>query len=381
MISRLPEPELHVHLIDSLAIGGAQTHLLTIVSYAVQHFPHKHRIVGLLGDGPMRAEFEKLGVPVDVVDIGPAIRSRALGSAVGIVRSLLRELKPVVLEAHLSYARIFGLPAAWLEKVPVRIGFEQGDLYLNAPKFYFGNLFTQFSAQQIVVCSSALKAWSRKAQGLQARRMTVIHNCVDERAFRTGAPPVEGRFGFAPGTTLFCAVGTLGTGVNKRVDIIVQALHEARKLGADAGLLICGDGSLRPAIERQIRDLGLIDHVRMLGLRRDIPNVLATSDVFCHAAPFEPFGIVCLEAMAMERPVIVPDSGGLAEVVEPGITGLRYPALDASALAKAMRSLHDSADLRKRMGAAGRQAVMDRFTVGKYVEKLHAVYRAAGWAH
>ena len=60
-------------------------------------------------------------------------------------------------------------------------------------------------------------------------------------------------------------------------------------------------------------------------MRDDVPAVLAGCDAFCHAAPFEPFGIACIEAMAMGLPAVVPDSGGILEAVDDGVTGLVYP--------------------------------------------------------
>jgi len=365
---------LHVHIIDSLNVGGAQTHLATMLRHAVAHYPYQHRVLGLFGDGAMIAEFESLGAPVDVLDIGPALRRHAYGEATRMIRTPLEQFRPSVVEAHLSYSRFFGMPAAWLAGVPVRIGFEHGDLYMNEWKHRIANYATQYAAQRVVVCSKALADWAGKTHGIQRHRIEVLHNCVDEQKFNPAAPESRDHFGFGPETTVVCAVGTLGKGVNKRVDIILRAVERLRRDGHDVALVVCGDGEQRPALESLIRELDIADRVRMPGLQRDVPRVLANCDVFCHAAPFEPFGIVCIEAMAIGLPAIVPDSGGIAEIVEDGVTGLKYRPLDVEGLARAIADLHRDAALRTKMGQRGRLTVLEKFTVHTYMERLYAMY-------
>jgi glycosyltransferase involved in cell wall biosynthesis len=105
---------------------------------------------------------------------------------------------------------------------------------------------------------------------------------------------------------------------------------------------------------------------------------MTACDVFCHAAPFEPFGIVCLEAMAVGLPVVVPDSGGIQEAVVHGMTGLIYQSLDVESLARAMIQLQAKQEMRQTLGQAGRSAVEERFSVGGYVERLYTLYGLAG---
>jgi glycosyltransferase involved in cell wall biosynthesis len=102
--------------------------------------------------------------------------------------------------------------------------------------------------------------------------------------------------------------------------------------------------------------------------------VLRNCDVFCHAAPFEPFGIVCVEAMATALPVIVPDQGGMKEAVEPEQTGSVYPALDSDALGVAMLTLAGDAPRRRAFGLAGRRRAETHFSSDAYVDTLYQGY-------
>jgi glycosyltransferase involved in cell wall biosynthesis len=278
-----------------------------------------------------------------------------------------------LVEAHLTWSRFIALFAAWRAGVRLRIGFEQGDLYMKSWKFRMANFFAQSLAHRIVVCSEALADWAHRTHGISRSRLLVMHNCVDLARFSKNGPRAQD-IGFSKGTTVFCAVGTLGRGVNKRVDVCIRALAAARSAGADAALVICGDGEQRSELEELVHSLGIAAHVLFLGDRSDVAQVLRACHVFCHAAPFEPFGIVAIEAMAVGLPVVVPNSGGIRETVEHGVNGLLYPALNHQALGQVMVTFSMEAALRESMGMAGTKIVRERFSVQRYVSDLYRAY-------
>jgi len=278
-----------------------------------------------------------------------------------------------VVEAHLTWSRFLALFAAWRAGVSLRVGFEQGDLYMNSWKFHVANFFTQSLAHRIVVCSDALADWAHHTHGISRSRLLVMHNCVDLARFSKNGLKAKD-IDFPHGTTMFCAVGTLGRGVNKRVDVCIRALAAARSAGAKAALVICGDGEQRGELEELTLSLRIASHVKFLGNRSDVAQVLRACNVFCHAAPFEPFGIVAIEAMAVGLPIVVPNSGGIRETVEHGVNGLLYPALDHQALGEAMLALTSNPNLRESMGVAGRRVAEEKFSVRQYLSKLYQVY-------
>jgi glycosyltransferase involved in cell wall biosynthesis len=158
------------------------------------------------------------------------------------------------------------------------------------------------------------------------------------------------------------------------VDICIRALAVAHSAGANAALVICGDGEQRSELEMLASSLGVVSHVKFLGTRSDVVQVLRACDVFCHAAPFEPFGIVAIEAMAAGLPIIVPNSGGIREAVKHRVNGLLYPALDHHALSEAMATLAIEPGLRESMGAAGRKIAEEQFSVQQYLSRLYQAY-------
>jgi len=364
---------VHVHVIDELRTGGAQTHLITMLREAVKYPGVEHHVVTLFGNGELGGEIRELGIQVHVLDLRPYFRKWAFLSAIAEVQTLLQSLRPDLVEAHLTWSRFIALFAAWRADVPLRIGFEQGDLYMNSWKFRAANFFAQSLAHRIVVCSEALGDWVHETHGISRARLLVMHNCVDLARFSKDGQQAKG-IEFFRGTTVFCAVGTLGRGVNKRVDVCIRALATARWAGANVALVVCGDGEQRSELEGLAESLGIASHVKFLGTRSDVAQVLRACHVFCHAAPFEPFGIVAIEAMAVGLPIVVPDSGGIREIVEHGVNGLLYPALNHQALGEAMVKFTSEPALRESMGVAGRKIVEERFSVQQYLSKLYQAY-------
>lgn len=369
----MAEP-LILHVIDELKVGGAQTHLVTMLREDARAGRYRHRVVSLFGTGPIHSQVEQLGIPVDVLDVRPLFARRRFDLAARTLANLCHQHRPDIVEAHLTWSRLLSLPAAWRAGVPRRIAFEHGDLYLNTPKFRTAHFVGQRFAYRIIVVSQALAEWARHSYRLSNRRAVILHNPVDLDRFRQGAVRPATDLGLSDSMTKLVAVGTLGSGVNKRVDVLIRAAAVAREAGANVALVVCGDGALRPELEGLAMSLGVADRVRFLGMRQDVPAVLAACDVFVHGAEFEPFGIVAVEALAMGLPIVVPDAGGMVEAVEPGKTGLVYPVLDHRALAAHMIRLDHHPVEREQMSRAARRSAVTRFSVTAYMDHLYAIY-------
>jgi glycosyltransferase involved in cell wall biosynthesis len=348
-----------------------------MVEHAVERHAHvQHHAISLFGDGVIGRRLERVGCRVESADLKADLTRHRYGRAVRRLQAVIREVAPDVVEAHLTWSRLLALRAARRSGVPVRVGYEQGDLYMRSPRIRLANFVLQRDAQRVVVCSSALKRWAHRTHGFAWDRLVVMHNSIDTRRFVSKPRVGDGRFGFGADTVVFVAVGTLGHGVNKRVDVCIDAILNCRAKGIQVGLVVCGDGPQRTELEARVAMSPYPSAVRFLGAREDVPEILAGCDAFCHGAPFEPFGIVCVEAMAAGLPVVVPDGGGVHEAVSDGVTGFVYRALDVDDLAEKMARLAGDAAVRERMGAEGRKLAVQRFDIADYVERLFAMYRS-----
>ena len=138
--------------------------------------------------------------------------------------------------------------------------------------------------------------------------------------------------------------------------------------------LVVGDGRTGDELRAFVKREGLNQHIRFLGYRNDVPELLSVMDILTIPSLQESFGMAALEAMAMKVPVIATMVGGLPEIVDEGKTGMLIPPADVDALYKALKYLIQNRELRGKMGEAGRDRVRERFSTANSVRKTERVY-------
>jgi glycosyltransferase involved in cell wall biosynthesis len=150
---------------------------------------------------------------------------------------------------------------------------------------------------------------------------------------------------------------------------LVEAMARLRSRAPEARLVIAGEGELRPALEAQVRRLGLEDRVIFAGFRHDLDRILPAFSVFCLSSHLEGLGTSVLDAMAFGLPVVATGAGGIPEAVEDGVSGRLVPPRDPTALADALAEVLDNEERRRALGAAGRQRFLQRFTTDHMVDE------------
>jgi glycosyltransferase involved in cell wall biosynthesis len=151
-------------------------------------------------------------------------------------------------------------------------------------------------------------------------------------------------------------------------------LEACRFINQDYQAVIVGDGELREQIETFITQNQLDNKVILTGERKDVPEILAASDIFVLASNWEGLPLVIIEAEMAGLPVVASRVGGVAELVQDGTTGFTVPPRDARALAEALKKLIENAPLRQSLGRAGREKALNEFTFDRMLEKTHKVY-------
>jgi len=175
-----------------------------------------------------------------------------------------------------------------------------------------------------------------------------------------------------PGEVLVTLAGRLVP--IKRVDVALEAVALARDQGAPIRLLVVGDGELRRDLELRASELGIGPIVCFAGFQRDMPQVVAASDIALLTSDNEGTPVALIEAAAGARPAVATLVGGVGHVVREG-TGRLCPAGDARSLADALGTLAGDDALRLELGRQAREHVRARFDARRLVDDVEALYQ------
>jgi len=230
-----------------------------------------------------------------------------------------------------------------------------------------------------IICISQAVA-DRVRRLVRPQALHVVHNGIDAEAFAARAKPLDLRAeaGWPQGCFVAAMIAQLVPW--KRHEDFLAALACLNRRSQPARAVIAGADLFgdHPGLEQRLKtmthSLGLADRVRFLGLRRDIPSVLAACDVLVIPSTAEPFGRVAIEAMSLGKPVVGTRAGGLPEVVADGATGILVPPHAPVALADALARLHGQPELARRMGQRGAQRVRERFDIAAKTAEVQAIY-------
>lgn len=164
----------------------------------------------------------------------------------------------------------------------------------------------------------------------------------------------------------------------KGVDDLLRAAQRVVAARADAHFVIVGDGPLAATLKALAATLGIAERVHFTGLRSDVQRLMGMADVVVVPSVWqEPAGLVAVEAMATERPVVACRVGGLPELVADGETGRIVAPHAPEQLADALNALLGSSEERARLGRAGRARVERLFSMERWVADTVAAYADA----
>jgi glycosyltransferase involved in cell wall biosynthesis len=230
-------------------------------------------------------------------------------------------------------------------------------------------------ADRIVAVCEAVAADLLKAAAADPRRLTVIPNGVE--AARVASTPharerVRAALGVGPHDCLLVTVGSLTP--EKNPGALVELVAACRRQGLPVRGLLVGEGRLLDALHVAIARARLDGTVRIMPPRSDLGACLAAADLFVLPSLTEGMPAALIEAGLAGLPAVAYDVGGVAEVVDDGVTGVLVRAGDAAELVQATASLVGAPARRAAMGQAARQAYR-RFEITRVASAYQAVYQ------
>lgn len=336
-------------------LGGAEAMLHGILEGA-RESGHEVEVV-FLQDGPWVGEVAGLGLKAFVV---PAGRMRHVGNWLATVVRLariFRSRRPDVILDWSAKMQFYGAPAAVLARMAGRLAWWQQAI---PKRDWLDGTATLLPAAAVCCYSGA----ARDAQErLFPRRRTFVINAGSPEP-PPGEPTAD--IELPADVPIVGIVGRLQ--IWKGQDRLLRAHAILRDRGLRLHTLIVGGDSwgLSPeyaaSLEPLARDLGITAEVTMTGEVPDAGPYVRRMDVIVNASDPEPFGIVILEGMAREVAVAAVNSGGPAEFVQDGLTGVLARSWEPEDLADALQPLLESPQLRERIAAAGRESYLRDYT-------------------
>lgn len=304
------------------------------------------------------AEMRRLGVDACPLSIGGKLNPLAIH----VLAQHARRTRADVIQSTLSTASWW---CGWLERLTGvhTIGHVQG----------FTSARWHRQQSHLLAVSQAVKD-DLVAQGIAAEKITVLYNALAPEEFVARRDPhdVRSEFGATVDTPVIGTIAHLSEKKGHR-DLFAAMPTVCREF-PQVQFWIIGQGQLRDELETTARANGTINHVRFLGFRRDMADLMNAIDVMALPSHREPCALVYIEAALMSKPILACRAGGAPESVADGETGLLVPVRDSAAIASALCELLDNRARSRDMGRAGHERARDLFGWPRFIRTLEGVY-------
>ena len=321
------------------------------------------------GDGPLPRALRAAGVEIVSGEAGSVSYLHPLDGLAAIFRQIgrLKRWKIDLLHMNGFFWNTDLVLAAWLRRIPVV-------LHVHNPQAVEFRNLDRFAARKVLFCSHFEMANCRNLERL-AGKADVLHNAIDN--MQPGGKSIRGQLGLAPADIAIGMVGQVGR--RKGVDILIEAARQLLRENNSLVFLIAGPNATgeEEFAQRMYRAAGepeLRGRVRFLGSRPDIPDFLASLDLFVLPTRAEPFGIVVIEAMGAGLPVVVSKVGGVPEIVSSPEIGRLVDPVTPEAFAAAIGELLALPDRGTSMGERARRSLRGRFDKETAGRKLGGIY-------
>ena len=234
-----------------------------------------------------------------------------------------------------------------------------------------------YQARRVVTCSEHMRWEVTRLFDLPPEKVEVIGNGVEVDRWRSDPGQVAAmRRRYAGDGPLLVFSGRLVH--EKGVHDLLRAMPRLRRRHPGIRRVVAGPGPRDGALRAQARGLRLGRSVCFAGFVDDLAALVGAADCAVVPSIYEPFGLVALEAAAAGTPLVVADVGGLRELVEHGVSGLRFAAGDPAGLADAVGALLSDQVLARRCGREARRGVLDGYAWSRVAARTAAAYHRAG---
>jgi glycosyltransferase involved in cell wall biosynthesis len=385
----VPETVRVLRVIARLNMGGPALHVAYLTHGLRERGYETTLVAGSLARGEDSMEFVARELGIEAVHL-PELRRdisplRDLQATLRLA-ALIRRLRPHILHTHTAKAGAVGRMAAMLvasAQRPIVVHTFHGHVlrgYFGPALSYAFRLLERWLARRtdaLVAVSPEVRDELVRLGVAPAEKFTVVRVGIElasRVAESDGRAETRRQLGVADGSFMVGWIGRM-TGVKRTSDVLL-AFKRLQERGVDAYLCMIGDGPEREQLEQRAHALGIMKRTLFLGYQEDVAPYYAALDAMILPSGNEGTPVSAIESLAAARPVVATRVGGVPDVVRDGEDGFLVSPGAVEELADRLERLAADEDLRRRMGETGRERVLPRYSVGRLVDDVDALYRS-----
>ena len=383
-----------LHIITRFDKGGsAQNTFLTLLGLKKQNF-NPCLIAGLSLESEMKNE-EMKSKEIDIKRLESEdidfIQCPALVRKINIIKDfkaffdiwkLIKKNKPLIVHTHSSKAGLLGRLAAKFAGIPIIVHTPHGHVFFG----YFGPLKTKIFiileklasriTDKIVALTNREKEDHLRLRIANDDKFIIIHSGIDLKKFKelsfNEKQNLKRDLGIPENILIIGTAGRLEP--VKGPEFLIEAAKYIISKYPNTHFLFSGDGHLKQNLEERASELGIEKNIIFLNWRDDVAKIISIYDVFVLPSLNEGMGRVLVEAMALGKPIVASNIGGIPDLVSHGKNGFLVPPKDPRELANCIQILIEDEEKRAKMGKAGKE-IVENFTKEKMVEKIAELYK------
>ncbi len=254
-------------------------------------------------------------------------------------------------------------------------------VYSRRTDFHLKTGFWGLSRKKYTLCPDRIVSVSDKikhiliSDGVPEKMITTVYSGIDPDAFNPDddGMSIRNELNISPDHFVVGMVAALVK--HKDPLTYLKAAETLSRSRPNVVFLLVGAGHLRENLTNALIDSPVQDQFIMTGFRRDVPDLLAAMDVFCMSSREEGLCTSILDAMAMAKPVVATNAGGIPEAVKDEETGFIVPVGDSNLMSEKLAILAENRALAKTMGLAGLNRVREIFNIRDTIKHTADVYR------
>ncbi|MEJ7645283.1 MAG: glycosyltransferase [Chryseolinea sp.] len=361
-----------LHVLETVGSGGVEQRRFLMAKYLDRNY-YEQKVICTQTKGPLADEMRKLGTEVIAIGKFPSLLS--FGHYLKVLK-IIKSFKPQIIHGAVFEGVTMAAIAGAIGKVPIVITEETSDPQNRSWRGHFLAKILTNVADYVVGISPSVTNYL-KSNGVPTRKIRLINNgvAVPSLIEEKDTGLLREQLGLKSEDFVIGSVGRLRN-FHKRFSDLIEAVAMLKN-EIPLKLLIIGDGPDKQLLQNLAAERGVSDKVIFAGFQFNTAPFYACMNVFALASHMEGFGLVVVEAMLSNLPVIATQVGGIPDVVVPNKTGFLVDSHCPQCFADKFKTLYVDLTLRKTMGVAGYKRASEEYTADVYIKKVDALYREA----